>query len=216
MKHLILLFLVLFPLSDGGGKVFAQRIDSMFAAVPQQVLPLLDKVGRLDMIDLYNSGLEAKVENVYGGQSTLTKLTDNYLSLQLTEVSTWQMMLLPAGHDTVAVCIHTVRAGGAQSRVLVYHKDWSPTKRVEIPVPSFRMLYRDDDALSLQQRKHLQTILRQVPVEAYWQEDEPVLTYRLSVEGLSREQAEAARQSCREVSYRWASGKFQPAEYMEL
>ena len=73
----------------------AQEMDAVFVAMPDQYVPQLENAWRKDLIDLYNSGKEAKLKNTMNGFSTLKKLTDDYLLLQVTERSTVEMKLLP-------------------------------------------------------------------------------------------------------------------------
>lgn len=54
-------------------RCMAQTLDIYFVNAPKSVLPLLDRTARLDLMDLYASGLPAKAENLYGGQSELLK-----------------------------------------------------------------------------------------------------------------------------------------------
>ena len=63
----------------------AQEMDAVFVAMPDQYVPQLENAWRKDLIDLYNSGKEAKLKNTMNGFSTLKKLTDDYLLLQVTE-----------------------------------------------------------------------------------------------------------------------------------
>ena len=79
----------------------AQEMDAVFVAMPDQYVPQLENAWRKDLIDLYNSGKEAKLKNTMNGFSTLKKLTDDYLLLQVTERSTVEMKLLPLVNDTV-------------------------------------------------------------------------------------------------------------------
>lgn len=55
------------------GLAYAQSMDTMLVRVPQSELPLLERNPRLDMLDLYNSQMEAKGENIFGGYSYLLK-----------------------------------------------------------------------------------------------------------------------------------------------
>ena len=85
----------------------AQEMDAVFVVMPDQYVPQLENAWRKDLIDLYNSGKEAKLKNTMNGFSTLKKLTDDYLLLQVTERSTVEMKLLPLVNDTYVVCMIT-------------------------------------------------------------------------------------------------------------
>lgn len=89
----------------------AQDMDAVFVAMPDQYVPQLENAWRKDLIDLYNSGKEAKLKNTMNGFSTLKKLTDDYLLLQVTDRSTVEMKLLPLVNDTYVVCMVTTVYG---------------------------------------------------------------------------------------------------------
>ena len=98
MKRLLLLAILLSSLMP---RCMAQTLDIYFVNAPKSVLPLLDRTARLDLMDLYASGLPAKAENLYGGQSELLKKTSDYLMLKTSDAGTWQLKVLTAGHDTL-------------------------------------------------------------------------------------------------------------------
>ena len=106
----------------------AQEMDAVFVAMPDQYVPQLENAWRKDLIDLYNSGKEAKLKNTMNGFSTLKKLTDDYLLLQVTERSTVEMKLLPLVNDTYVVCmITTVYGPVPDSQVEFFTTDWKKT-----------------------------------------------------------------------------------------
>lgn len=97
-------------------------LKSLFIAAPLQVLPLLDVGARMDLVDLYEAHLEARVSNKLGGQSTLTQLSDSLVNLQLTDVSDVELTL---GTDSVIVVRHTVKAKDVQKTTEHrYDLDW--------------------------------------------------------------------------------------------
>ena len=80
-------------------------IDSLFLLLPMSELPLLDHSARLDMLDYYAASLPARATNALGGESVLTAKTDSTLSIHLTDVSDWQLTVLP---DGTLLCTHTL------------------------------------------------------------------------------------------------------------
>lgn len=91
-----------------------ETLATLFIAVPLTLIPLLDHNSRMDMVDLYDAGQTALVENRYGGESELTALSDSVLTVRLTEVSTLQMRLLP---DTLLSIEHTVTTADSISHI---------------------------------------------------------------------------------------------------
>ena len=69
------------------------HLTAFFIAAPLAIVPMLDRSARMDMIDLFEAGLPACVENRYGGTSRMTTLTDSVLTIELTAVSTLKLTL---------------------------------------------------------------------------------------------------------------------------
>ena len=204
MKRILLLGLFLSIFVVGGN---AQQAEKYFSVMPQRVLPILDKTARLDLIDLYNSKLTAKAENVYGGQSEMLHKTDDFISIKCTEASSWQMKVLPQGHDTLIVCIHSVKAINTSSKIMVYKRDWHSVKR-EVPLPTFSQFVRANIDMSQERYKQLIAEMQHLPIEALWSETDPILTFRLSMNSLPQHDANDAELLVHPIVYRWAMGKW--------
>lgn len=125
----------------------AQEMDAVFVAMPDQYVPQLENAWRKDLIDLYNSGKEAKLKNTMNGFSILKKLTDDYLLLQVTERSTVEMKLLPLVNDTYVVCmITTVYGPVPDSQVEFFTTDWKPLDSADLYTPVPVEWFIKDDA----------------------------------------------------------------------
>jgi len=105
----------------------AQKMEDVFVKMPDDIIIQLEEAWRKDLVDLYNSGKPAILENTMQGKSTLQKLTDDYLMLQSTEHSTVELKLLPLVNNTFIICmVETVYAPIADSRVSFYTTEWLP------------------------------------------------------------------------------------------
>ena len=69
--------------------------------MPDSLSPLLTAVNRADFIDFLESEMKAEVTNRFGGKSEMTELTPDYIRVQVTPQSTWQMKLLSVNDSTV-------------------------------------------------------------------------------------------------------------------
>ncbi len=185
----------------------AFSVADCFKAVPQSVFPLLDRTARLDLIDLYNNHIEAKVQNVYGGQATLHELTDNYLRLDCTEVSSWQLRLLPLAADTLILSVHTVDAQGRSSDIKLYNRHWTEVKTA-LPHPTASAFVKKNSPLSYLRQQELLPVIASLPMQATTTANEQTITYTLSTEALPRETADDIRSMLRPVAYTWQQGKF--------
>lgn len=119
-----MLILLLFMLCCMLSSAQAQDIRAMFMNAPDSVLPLLPRNVRADCIDFADAGMSYPVSNKLDGKSTLKKLTDDYLLLQSTGISTVEMKMLPFRDSFVICVVNTVYAEAADSRIAFFNNDW--------------------------------------------------------------------------------------------
>lgn len=123
MKQILLTaLLLLVTLTAAAQKTAADA----FTTAPAGIFPLLDKNTRLDMVDYYNSGLATPSANRLQGRSAITSLTPATLTVKITDSSSAQIALLPAGRDTIIALISTVATPGLDSTIKFYDSNWSP------------------------------------------------------------------------------------------
>lgn len=128
MRIIIIYVLSLFCVQMGAQDLTASQL---FRQMPDSLLPYLSQGNRLDLIDFVESGMESKVTDGLDGSVRLTKLTTDYLMLELSQSSSLEMKLLPceAGvfGDTVrsVVCVvMTVGTDVRESTVNFYTTGW--------------------------------------------------------------------------------------------
>ena len=122
MRKKILLMLLSFCTLS----VVAQEMRTVFVAMPDSVTPLLTKVNREDCIDFLDSNMKAIVKNRFGKEAEMKVLTSDYVQMQISEVSTLEMKLLPVNDSTKVVCmVKTVCASASDSSIRFYTSDWS-------------------------------------------------------------------------------------------
>ena len=95
------LIVFLFVVGMGVGSLSAQLAKTCFTNMPDSLSPLLTAVNRADFIDFLESKMKAEVTNRFGGKSEMTELTPDYIRVQVTPQSTWQMKLLSVNDSTV-------------------------------------------------------------------------------------------------------------------
>lgn len=105
--------------------VSAQSIDSVFVAVPERLLPLLDRNARLDLLDYADAGMEAKVTNRLNGTTQLTGKSDTLVTLRLTPASQWSLRLVTDADGAVTYVVRqTYFLPEAYCREVRYDADW--------------------------------------------------------------------------------------------
>ena len=84
-------------------------LRTLFAEMPDTIIPYLTRNNRLDLMDFMDSNMKAEVTNALGGKSQMTKLTSDTISVQLTEASKIDLYLmqLPAVAP-IDSCTHAI------------------------------------------------------------------------------------------------------------
>ena len=82
----------------------AQEAKTLFVNMPDSLSPLLTKVNREDCIDFLESKMKAQVENRFGKKSEMTDLSKDYIRMQMSAQSTWQMKVLALNDSTNVIC----------------------------------------------------------------------------------------------------------------
>lgn len=95
-----------------------------FAAAPQSVFPLLDKNTKLDMIDYHASGSTTPSKNKLDGKSRISAISDDDLKIEMTDASSYQLAILPAGSDSIIAVISTVATPAHDSHISFYDRTW--------------------------------------------------------------------------------------------
>ena len=114
-----------FVLMGGSMPVLGQTAKECFKSMPDSLMPLLTPVNRADFIDFLESDMRAEVTNRFNRKSEMTRLTDDYIRIQMTERSSWQMKVLPLNDSVRVVCtVATVQGPVADSDVQFYTTDW--------------------------------------------------------------------------------------------
>ena len=103
----------------------AQQAKQYFVSMPDTILPLLTEINRADCIDFLESNMRAIATNRLDGKSEMTKLTDNYIAIKLSEQSSWQMKVLALNDSTQVICtVFTACAPACDSHIKFYTTQW--------------------------------------------------------------------------------------------
>ena len=72
----------------------ALSIREVFKNMPYSLMPELSENNRLDMIDFIDSSLKAEVENRFGGKSEMLALTDDSISIRISNALRMTILLI--------------------------------------------------------------------------------------------------------------------------
>ena len=108
------------------------KMAEVFRTMPDSIVRLLTDNDRMDLLDFAESNMTARVTNRLDGKSTLNILTDDYLHLTVTTLSSLQMRLFPLNDGRQAVVVVKTVAGPAKDSILkIYTSDWSEQLEME-------------------------------------------------------------------------------------
>ena len=123
------------------GQVCAQdlKMRDVFNQIPDSLMLYLSQNNRLDFIDFMDSNMKAEVRNKLGGMSEMTALTDDSLSIRMSDALQVDILLLRLDQPVdsiqqVVVYSQTFLIDSVykDTEVLYYTTDWKPIHK-EIP-----------------------------------------------------------------------------------
>ena len=104
----------------------AQEMKTIFVNLPDSIEPLLTKVNKEDCVDFLDSGMKAVVKNRFDRSAELKVLTSDYLQMQLSDVSTLELKLLPLKDSVRVICmVKTVCASACDSDIRFFDTKWN-------------------------------------------------------------------------------------------
>lgn len=108
-----------------------QALRDVFRQMPDSLMPSLSVNNRLDFIDFLDSDMKAVVRNQLGGMSEMTALTDDSLSVRMSDALRIDMLLLALDEPSDTICEVVVFAETflvdsvyGETTVKFYTTDW--------------------------------------------------------------------------------------------
>lgn len=108
-----------------------QALRDVFRQMPDSLMPSLSVNNRLDFIDFLDSNMKAVVRNQLGGMSEMTALTDDSLSVRMSDALRIGMLLLALDEPLDTICQVVVFAETflvdsvyGETTVKFYTTDW--------------------------------------------------------------------------------------------
>ena len=189
--------------------VAAQEAKTLFINMPDSLSPLLTAVNRADCIDFLESKMKAQVDNRFGRKSEMKELTKDYIRMQMSPQTDWQMKVLAVNDSTQVICtISTACAPVCDSSIRFFTTSWR-----ELPASDFITLPSMDDYFSpsdsvayLTARIHADMLL----VKADLSKGDHAITFTFTTpEYMEKETAEKLKPFLRRpIVYSWNDGRF--------
>ena len=140
-RILLSLSIIIFHLSFS--PVGAQTVREAFKAMPDSLVPYLTANNRLDLMDFMDAKMKAVVTNLLEGQTEMTFLSDDSLSIRMSEALTIEMKTQMVDTVTVATLkrVYQTREGERQAVLTRYDaRTWqelSPATVIESTLTKF-------------------------------------------------------------------------------
>ena len=126
----------------------AQTVREVFKSMPDSLAPYLSMNNRLDMIDFMDAGMKAVVANQLGGDTQMTFLSDDSLSVKMNEAFLLDLKLQKIDTATVVLLKRTYFTQKAQYEVVSqsFTSYWRPLSK---PIVKSTLSKRDDELMAL-------------------------------------------------------------------
>lgn len=127
MLRNFIIILCMLPAIFARGVVPGVSAEKCFTEAPGDVLPLLDRSSRLDMLDYYHAGSTKTTVNTAEGGSFITHESDYSIKYQIADGLTGQIFVLnPMDKCPLIGIIETIALPVADSNVKFYNCRWEP------------------------------------------------------------------------------------------
>ena len=212
MKKFGLLLLGLVAFTQIG---VAQNIKNIFVDMPESITPLLSSVNKADFIDFLDSNMKAVVKNKFSRDSEMKTLGKDYVFIQMTEESTWQMKILPYKESYLIAITSTVCGPAKDSFLKIYSASWdllSLTDFYKEPQLSDFVVFEEDvkDSLNLFDLKAIDLLLSDMKFN---QENLELEVYLSSLDYLNEEmRAKVMPYFKKSLKYSWDGERFSPLQ----
>lgn len=192
--------------------ILAQEAKTLFVNMPDSLSPLLTKVNREDCIDFLESKMKAQVENRFGKKSEMTELSKDYIRMQMSPQSTWQMKVLALNDSTNVICaVSTVCAPACDSSIRFYTDDWRPlTESLFITLPVMDDFLNAPDSAGIYEFDEARRSADMLLMKVDFNKENTELTVTLTTpDYMSTETAEKLKPFLRRpIVYHWKNGAF--------
>lgn len=189
-----------------------QDAKSLFINMPDSLCPLLTKVNREDFADFLESKMKAQVKNKMDKVSEMKELTKDYLFLQTTSQSTFQMKLLQLNDTTKIICtVSTVCGPVCDSSIKFYSTDWRELSSGNyIESPSIEQFFLTPDSAQVEAFNSARASLDIYFLKADLSKDTSNLAFTFtSPENLGEDDTKVLQPFLKKnLNYSWQGGRF--------
>ena len=137
-------------------------LRDVFRQIPDSLMPSLSVNSRLDFIDFMDANMKAAVRNQLGGMSEMTALTDDSLSIRMSDALRIDMLLL-----TLDEPVDTIRQVVALAETFLTDSVYGETN-VKLYTPDWQLITKEIPWNDIQKKRIGSLILQNI---LKWEED---------------------------------------------
>lgn len=104
-----------------------------FISAPSEIVSTIDSITRLDMIDYFEAGATGASHNALGGDSRISSLDDNHISIETSGVSALDINIMSMGRDTVMAVISTLKLPAKDATITMFNSSWNVIDPGKLP-----------------------------------------------------------------------------------
>ncbi|MDE5635617.1 MAG: DUF3256 family protein [Muribaculaceae bacterium] len=201
------LLLTMFTAAVAGTGACALSPREAFVNAPRRVIAAIDSITRLDMLDYYASGSSVASRNAFGGDSRVTLLSDDAITVSTSTSSEVMMAVLPGQRDSMLLVVNTLALPAPDSKAVVYDRHWGEAgKKLQLPDHNDLSIWLRPESKS--NCKELENLIPFIP--AIYTYKDGVLTATNTLGRLIPADDYKKIKSCLKpsVSYRWDGKKW--------
>ena len=103
----------------------AKSMKDLLVSMPDEMMPTLNSNMRLEFAELQEMGVKAEVKNLLGEVSVMDTLTQDFVQVRMSKVSTLQMKKLPMENGDSVLCVVKSFAGvEKESELYFFNQEW--------------------------------------------------------------------------------------------
>lgn len=185
------------------------RMRDILSKIPDTLLPYLSHNNKLDLIDFIESGMTASVTNGFEEQTQLTKLTDNYMKISLSQSSYIEMKLLDAHekssqYDKVLCVVFTIGEKQLSSTIKFYTPNWEPINIIPNPIENNAdKLIIHPENMNTDEFNTLKKSILPITIYANLNDKEDELTIGISPLNIHSEEEIKVRSLLKPITLKW-------------
>ena len=194
--------------------VGAKSMKDLLVSMPDEVMPCLNKNMRLEFAELQEMGVKAEVKNLLGEVSVMDTLTQDFVQVRMSKVSTLQMKKLPMENGDSVICVVKSFAGPEkESELYFFNQEWKVLdasrflggKRIEDLAET---LIQKPDTVSESRFEDLKAMIEPKMVSALLLQNENALVVRLASPLLSADDKKAVNVIKLQRKFNWSNESF--------